>query len=132
MMRDWFDILMQNAVYVLWITLILVLLLIVNNRYKARQHAKLAKRNPEIRLFPFEYTSASGTITFFFDADETLDYRFFIQNSTSSEKHIIAQGKCKKGGQKIQFDTTTVENGVYYYGLETEFQRTEKRVEVRN
>lgn len=132
MIQEWWDIFMQYAVYVLWAGLILVLLLIANNRYKAHQRVKLAKRNPEIRLFPYEYPSASGTITFFFDADDALDYTFFLQNANNAEKHIIAQGTSRKGGQKIQFDTTTVDNGHYYYGIENQFQRTEKRLEVRN
>ena len=132
MMQEWWDIFLQYAVYVLWVTLILVLLLIINNRYKARQRAKLAKRNPEIRLFPYEYASASGAITFFFDADDALEYTFFLQNANNAEKHIISQGTCRKGGQKIQFDTTTVENGTYYYGIENQYQKTEKRLEVRN
>lgn len=132
MMKDWFDIFMQYAVYALWAGLFLVLLLIANNRYKANQRAKHAKRNPEIKLFPYEYPTAKGEITFFFEADEALEYTFFIQSRDYSEKHVLAEGKCKKGGQKIHFDTTKVKNGHYYYGLETSFQKTEKRVEVRN
>lgn len=132
MIQEWWDIFMQYAVYVLWAGLILVLLLIANNRFKARQRAKLAKRNPEVRLYAYEYPSASGAITFFFEADEALEYTFFVINANNNEKHIIAQGTCRKGGQKIQFDTTTVDNGTYYYGIENQFQRTEKRLEVRN
>lgn len=132
MIQEWWDIFMQYAVYVLWVGLFLVLLLIANNRFKANQRAKLAKRNPEIRLFPYEYPSASGAITFFFEADDALEYTFFVINANNNEKHIIAQGTCRKGGQKIKFDTTTVDNGTYYYGIENQFQRTEKRLEVRN
>jgi len=132
MIKDVFDIFMQYAVYALWVGLFIVLLLIANNRYKAHQRAKHAKRNPEIRLFPYEYPTAKGEITFFFEADEPLEYHFFVHNTASGEKLILAEGKCRKGGQKIQFDTTKVVNGHYYYGLATHFQKTEKRLEINN
>ncbi len=132
MTQDGIDIFLQYAVYVLWAGLIIVLLLIINSRYKAYERAKSAKRNPQIHLYAYEYPSAGGAITFFFEADAPIAYSFFILNAQSAEKLIIDSGTCRKGGQKVQFDTTQVENGVYFYGVETNFQKTEKRLEVRN
>jgi len=122
----------QNAVYFLWGTLIVVLILILNRYAKARAKARAAKLNPQVRLYAFELTKAKGEITFFFEADDVLDYEFFIEQAEKKTRTIIYSGQCKAGGQKVKFDTTKIANGNYYYGIQTAFQRSEKLVVIEN
>lgn len=124
--------LLQYASYALWISLIVVFILIINRKAKQRAAAKKALLHPMINLFAYELPKASGTINFFFDADEALDFHFFITQISTGITTTLAQGTCKKGGQKIMFDTTTLANGIYFYGIETGFQRVEKRLIVEN
>lgn len=124
--------LLQYASYALWISLIVVFILIINRKAKQRAAAKKALLHPMINLFTYELPQASGTINFFFDADEAIDYRFFITQTNTGATTTLAQGTCKKGGQKILFDTTSFDNGIYFYGIETAFQRVEKRLIVAN
>ena len=123
---------MQYAIYVLWGLLILVLTLIINRKVKQRAAAKKALLNPMVNLYPFELTYATGAINFFFDADDAMEYKFFVTNFATKETEILAEGKCRKGGQKIPFNTSSVSNGTYFFGIETEFQRVEKRIVIRN
>lgn len=126
------DTIIQYAVYALWATLVFVLTLIINRKVKQRQAAKKAKLNPSVNLYPYEFPQAKGEITFFFDADSEIEYEFFVESALDSKLHIFASGKSRVGGQKIKFDTSTVENGVYFYGIRTPYQRLDKRVEIVN
>jgi len=132
MIGDWFEIILQNAVYFLWGTLLLVLLIIINHKYKTHQRAKLAERNPEIRLYSYEYPIAKGTVSLFFESDAPIPFVLFIINAKTLEKTTIAEGTSKKGGQKFKLDTTNFQKGAYYYGIETAFQSTEKKLIIDN
>ena len=123
---------LQYASYALWVTLILIVILIINRKVKQRIAAKKALLNPLVILYPYEFRKASGQITFFFEADEAMEYHFFITNAETNESRTITRGICRKGGQKVQLDTTEVSNGIYFYGIETPFQRVEKRVIIEN
>lgn len=130
MSYEWIDVVMDYAVYFLWITLFLVLLLIVNARFKKNQRAKWAKRNPEIRLYSYEYPKAKGEISLFFEADDPIAFELFLLNAQTQHKTIVANGISKKGGQKISVDTSLFEVGFYYYGIITEHQRIDKKLEI--
>jgi hypothetical protein len=123
---------LQYANYALWITLIVIITIIINRLAKRRAAAKKSMLHPLVNLFSYEFPKASGKITFFFEADEAMQYCFFIKNTNNHESTIIAQGNCRKGGQKIHFDTTSLPNGTYFYGIETPYQRVEKRIIIEN
>lgn len=123
---------LQYATYALWITLIISIIIIVNRKAKQRAAAKKAMLHPLVNLFPYEFPKANGKITFFFEADEAMQYRFFITNTGDHVSTTIAEGNCRKGGQKISFDTSLLPNGTYFYGIETPYQRVEKRIILEN
>jgi hypothetical protein len=130
MSYEWMDVVLDYAVYILWFTLFLVLLLIVNARFKKHQRAKLKERNPEIHLYSYEYPKAKGEISLFFEADDFIPYELFLLNTKTQDKRVVAHGVSKKGGQKISVDTTQFEVGLYYYGIITEHQRIDKKLEI--
>ncbi len=123
---------MQYLSYGLWATLIVILIYITNRKVKQRKAAKQAKLNPSVNLYPFELVEAKGEITIFFSADDAMDYEFFVESAIDSVRVYQSKGVCRPGGQKIKFDTTTVENGQYFYGIQTPFQRVEKKIVIRN
>jgi ribosomal protein L2 len=132
MIADWIEIFIQYGTYFLWGSLLLVLLLIANNKYKARQAAKHAKRNPEIRLYSYEFPKASGEINFFFEADEKMECTFFLMPLDKGEKIILTKAAARKGGNKLKIDSTNIPNGIYYYGIETASQLVEKKIAIEN
>jgi len=126
------DELIQYATYALWVTLIIILILIINRKAKQRLAAKKALLNPNVLLYPYEFPNAFGEISFFFEADTAIDYTFFLIDANTNEQIVIASGTCRVGGQKVPFDTKKLPNGTYYYGIETKFQRIEKKLRITN
>lgn len=126
------DELIQYASYALWVTLIVILILIINRKAKQRLAAKKALLNPNVLLYPYEFPNAFGEISFFFEADAAIDYTFFLIDANTNAQITIASGISRVGGQKVPFDTTTLPNGTYYYGIETQFQRIEKKLRITN
>lgn len=126
------DEILQYAIYALWVALILLVIIIINRKVKQRIAARNALRNPEVRLYSYELQKASGKITFFFEADEPIAYSFYIVSEDNSIKHEVAAGITKRGGQKLQFETNILPNGVYYYVITTDFQKIDKRLIIQN
>jgi hypothetical protein len=126
------DELIQYASYALWVTLIVILILIINRKAKQRMAAKKALLNPNVLLYPYEFPNAFGEISFFFEADTAIDFTFFLIDTSTNEQITIASGISRVGGQKVPFDTTTLPNGTYYYGIETKYQRIEKKLRITN
>ena len=124
--------LLQYASYALWITLIVSVILILNRRVKQNEAAKKALLHPNVLLFPYEFPNAFGEISFFFEADSSIDYTFFLIDFETNKQISIASGTTRVGGQKIKFDTTSVPNGTYFYGIETIYQRIEKKLRITN
>jgi hypothetical protein len=102
------------------------------NAFKQRLAAKKALLNPNVLLYPYEFPNAFGEISFFFEADTAIDYTFFLIDANTNEQIVIASGTCRVGGQKVPFDTKKLPNGTYYYGIETKFQRIEKKLRITN
>lgn len=123
---------MHYASYALWFTLIVIVILIINRKAKQRVAAKIALLNPNVLLYPYEFPNAFGEISFFFEADAAIDYTFFLIDAQTNEQILIKSGTSRIGGQKVQFNTKTLPNGTYFYGIETQYQRIEKKLRITN
>lgn len=124
----------EYIIYALWIGLglLAILILYFNNKVKKQNAAEAAKEYPKIELAPFEREIASGEITVFFVADEVMDYELFMVNESTKEEFQIQNGKARVGGQKLPIDTTSFENGFYFYGIRTPHHTIEKKIRIQN
>lgn len=125
---DW----MQYAIYFLYASL-MAIVVIIGYRYMIRRWSKQVwKKEDFVQLFSLENSLVSGEISFFFEVFSAKHVRFVLVDQTGKEVKSMVDEVRKPGGYVIRVDTTQIPNGIYYYCLTAENQRTEKRLEVNN
>ena len=85
-----------------------------------------------VKLFELENTLVTGELEFYFTTEDPKDVKFSILNQDLSEKMILREELFKTGGHIVRFDTSQLENGIYFYCLETNNQKTMKRMKVQH
>jgi hypothetical protein len=82
-------------------------------------------------LYNLDQEPAQGELAFYFVCPEACEVRFAIWQLNQIVWEV-AQGTYEKGGHILRFDSTKLDNGVYYYGIMTSDQETKKRMTVAN
>ena len=75
---------------------------------------------------------ASGKVQFYFTSEEEKNVKFHILDNDYKFVKELYNQQCSADGNIVHFDTTELQNGVYYYCLLTENQKTMKRMTVHN
>lgn len=83
-------------------------------------------------LYSLETVPARGEVTFYFTADASKKYALKILDAEMNELSSVKEGECSAGGNIVRFDTTSLSNGEYYYSLQTNNQKTSKKMTVSN
>ncbi len=85
------------------------------------------------KLYDLENTKLSGNeVQFYFTIERTSHVRFDILNKEMNSVANLKDESVNSGGHILHFNTTTLENGIYYYALETDNQRTMKKIWIEN
>jgi hypothetical protein len=84
------------------------------------------------KLFELENPYPTGEIEFYFTIEEPKSVKFSILTKGLEEIHVLKDEAVKSGGHIVRFDSSILENGVYFYCLETENQKTMKRVHIQH
>jgi TRAP-type uncharacterized transport system fused permease subunit len=72
------------------------------------------------RLFDIEAKTVTGEVEFYFTIEETKEVNEVVNKPFSSGGHIV------------RFDTTQVQSGIYFYCLQTENQKTMKKISIQH
>lgn len=122
---------MERIIEFLIITL-LILLAIIGYRYLLRY---LSKGNVNqamfCELYSLDHEPASGEISFYFVCPDLTFVTFCIWKGDDIIKQLTSQ-EFEKGGHLLKFQTAELANGVYYFGIETTRQKTQKRFTIEN
>lgn len=122
---------MERIIEFLVITL-LILLAIIAYRYLLKY---LSKGNVNQALFcelySLDHEPAMGEVSFYFVCPEMTFVTFCIWKGDEVIKQLTSK-EYEKGGHLLKFQTSEIENGVYYFGIETAKQKTQKRFTVQN
>ena len=125
---DW----MQYATYFLYITLI-VLLMVIGYKYLLRRFNRdRIEKEDYVDLFSFENYLASGDVNLFYEVYSAKHIRFYVTDTSGKEIVVLVDEVKKPGGYNVCFDSTKLDNGDYYYCIQTSNQKTEKIVRIRN
>lgn len=82
-------------------------------------------------LYSLEKNPVSGEVEFYFVCPDMIKVEFSIWKE--NEKLIeLKNDYFKKGGHIIRFNSITLPNGEYFFGLVTSKQRTIKRFKIQN
>jgi hypothetical protein len=83
-------------------------------------------------LYGLEKPRITGEVEFYFSINEPKQVAFSILSSTMEELQVLADRVFDKGGHIIRFDTNELQNGVYFYCLRSNNQKTMKRMVVQH
>lgn len=85
-----------------------------------------------VKLFDLEDTTVNGEVEFYFTTEAKKIVRFFILDRSLKDIMTVKEGDFGVGGHLVRFNTTALSNGVYFYGIQTDSQKTYKKMTVNN
>lgn len=89
-------------------------------------HQKYAK------LFELENTVVTGELEFYFTIEDAKEVKFSILSKEMQLLEVVKEGHFASGGHIVRYTTDKLEDGVYFYCLETDNQKTMKRMRVQH
>lgn len=115
-----------------WATLVVVLMIILYRVILQRMKKGLIDNSTFIILHTVEKSPAHGMIQFYFTSEQSTEAILRLYDKAETMELILHKGAVKKGNTIIDFDTTTLPNGLYFYEIKTNDQKTFKLLEVKN
>lgn len=83
-------------------------------------------------LFDLESKEQSGELEFYFTMEQPKKVVFSILNAKMETVEVLQDKEFVSGGHIIRFDTNALANGVYFYCLQTDNQKTMKKMHVQH
>ena len=117
---------------VLFVTLILLLAIIAYRKLLQKFNKGNVLPDKYCVLYSLEKNPASGILEFYFSTEEAKLVNFEILDDNYECKEIVASKEFKKGNHILRFDSTKLKNGIYYYQIRTENQKTYKKITIEN
>jgi len=109
-----------------------ILVIIILYRFMIKRMSRHRVRQEEYCvLYSLEVNPAFGEIEFYFVTPEARNITFSIWKQEEKVREL-AHKEFSKGGHILRFDSTEIENGEYFFGIETNNQKTIKRFEIKN
>jgi hypothetical protein len=88
------------------------------------------KRENYAQLYDLEKPYQSGVVEFYFVLEEPKKVALKILDQQMGEKLLVIEDEFSADGHIVRFDTLKLENGIYFYCLETSNQKTMKKMFV--
>ena len=117
---------------VLFVSLILLLLAIAYKKFLAYLGKGRIIQEDYCVLYSLEEESAKGEIEIYFTTETSRNAIIELLNEDFSLNTVIKEGEFSEGGHIVRFDTTPLKDGIYFYVLRTDNQKTMKRIQVKN
>lgn len=122
---------MERLLDFLVITLFIVIGIILYRLLLRRLSKGKVDMDSFCTLYSLEKNPVSGEVEFYFVSPDMIKVEFSIWKE--NDKVIeLKNDYFKKGGHIVRFDSTTLANGEYFFGLVTSKQRTIKRFRIQN
>ncbi len=90
------------------------------------------KKEDYALLFDLESKAQHGEIEFYFTIEQTKKVVFSILNEKMEAIKVVQDKEFPSGGHIVRFDAKELGNGVYFYCLETDNQKTMKKMFVQH
>lgn len=122
---------MERLLDFLVITLFIVIGIILYRLLLRRLSKGKVNMDTFCTLYSLEKNPVSGEVEFYFVSPDMIKVEFSIWKE--NDKIVeLKNDYFKKGGHIVRFDSTTLPNGEYFFGLVTSKQRTIKRFKIQN
>jgi hypothetical protein len=119
-------------VNVAWGTLIVIVAIILYRLLLRKLKKGVMDNSGYIVLHRSEKEPAFGAIQLYFTAEEPGNAVFRLYEKNGDKEWMLFEGDFKQGNTIVNFDTTSVPNGWYYYEVKTANQKTYKLLEIKN
>lgn len=90
------------------------------------------KKEDYALLFDLENKIQSGEVEFYFTTEQTKQVVFSILNEKMETVKVVQDKEFPSGGHIVRFDVKELDNGIYFYCLETDNQKTMKKMFVQH
>lgn len=120
---------------VLGTLIVLIAIRMLYLMYKAviRRFSKgTLKKEEYALLFDLENKEQSGELEFYFTIEQPRNVVFSILNAKMETVEVLHDKEFVSGGHIIRFDTNALDSGVYFYCLQTDNQKTMKKMHVQH
>ena len=122
---------MERLLDFLVITLFIVIGIILYRLLLRRLSKGKVDMDTFCTFYSLEKNPVSGEVEFYFVSPDMIKVEFSIWKE--NDKIVeLKNDYFKKGGHIVRFDSTTLPNGEYFFGLVTSKQRTIKRFKIQN
>jgi hypothetical protein len=123
----------QNwLVGILCVSLALLVLLIAYKKLLRYLGKGVPPKEDYCVLYSLEHEVASGEVQFYFTCESPKEIVMELLKEDMTVVSELANKSVEAGGHIVRFDTTLLVNGMYYYRLRTDNQKTMKRMQVAN
>jgi hypothetical protein len=124
--RSWESYLLAS---IIGITAVSMLVLAYRMILKRLQKGELNQAD-YAKLYELEQHQITGEIEFYFTIETPKSIKFSILDESLALILVVKEEAVKSGGHIIRFDSSQLSNGVYFYCLETDNQKTLKKMKV--
>ena len=90
------------------------------------------KKEDYALLFDLESKTQTGEVEFYFTIEQNKKVVFSILNAKMEAIKVLQDSEFPSGGHIVRFDVKGLDNGVYFYCLETDNQKTMKKMFVQH
>lgn len=90
------------------------------------------KKEDYALLFDLENKVQNSVVEFYFTIEQTKKVVFSILNEKMEAVKVVLDKEFPSGGHIVRFDVKELSNGVYFYCLETDNQKTMKKMVVQH
>lgn len=90
------------------------------------------KKEDYALLFDLETKEQSGEVEFYFTIEQDRRVVFSILDAKMEQVRVVQDKEFPSGGHIVRFDSAELKNGTYFYCLETDNQKTMKKMLVQH
>lgn len=123
---------MQVILSILYIIISITTLIVLYRAFLKYRESRKGPQPKFCELISLEHQPVSAEVDFCFICDDAKTLEFDICDLKFNSIVSVASGDFKEGQHIIPFDTTTIEDGEYFYRLKTDNQQIFKKIEIRN
>lgn len=122
---------MEKLVDFLFISFLIVLAIVLYRLLLRKLSKGKVDMDSFCTLYSLEKNPVSDEVEFYFVSPDMIKVEFAIWRDNEKVMEL-RNDYFKKGGHIIRFDSKTLPNGEYFFGLITSSQRTIKRFNIEN
>lgn len=122
----------ETIIWVMSTLLVILLLVILYRKLLSKLNRKNFDKKEFCVLYSLEKYVNTGEIEIYFTNERSKNVELSILDNDLNTVTVIVDKEFSPGGNIIRFDTGQLTNGIYFYCLRTDNQKTMKKMTIRH